>query len=137
MKLTIIYSFGGHKLSKQAIPPTPSTHTKKKKNWKKPLIHLGCHLRALVFSRMPWFQVSKISFSNRWWQNDSKKQKTTLLVLLPFCYLEWLRQNFFLQYQYNTKQTSNEIKEKYKLGDYNVIQEWHGCKENYQWDIGN
>ena len=65
MKLTIIYSFGGHKLSKQAIPPTPSTHKKKKKNWKKPVIHLGCHLRALVFSRMPWFQVSKISFSNR------------------------------------------------------------------------
>ena len=103
-------------------PPHPPHTQKKKKNWKKPVIHLGCHLGALVFSRMPWFQVSKISFSNRWWHNDSKKQKTTLLVLLPFCYLEWLRQNFSLQYQYNTKQTSNEIKEKYKLGDYNVIQ---------------
>ena len=122
MKLTIIYSFGGYKLSKQTIPPhTLHTHKKRKKNWKKPVIHLGCHLGALVFSRMPWFQVSKISFSNRWWHNDSK-QKTTLLVLLPFCYLEWPRQNFSLQYQYNTKQTSNEIKEKYKLGDYNVIQ---------------
>ena len=103
------------------FPPHPPHTQKKKKNWKKPVIHLGCHLRALVFSRMPWFQVSKISFSNRWWHNDSK-QKTTLLVLLPFCYLEWPRQNFSLQYQYNTKQTSNEIKEKYKLGDYNVIQ---------------
>ena len=56
-------------------PHTLHTHKKKKKNWKKPVIHLGCHLRALVFSRMPWFQVSKISFSNRWWHNDSKNKK--------------------------------------------------------------
>ena len=47
---SIIYSFGGHKLSKQTIPPSPSTHTKKKKKKKKRkkhVIHLGCHLHAL------------------------------------------------------------------------------------------
>ena len=72
------------------FPPHPPHTQKKKKNWKKPIIHLGCHLRALVFSRMPWFQVSKISFSNRWWHNDSEKQKTTLLD--PFATLsDWDR----------------------------------------------
>ena len=35
---------------------------------------------------------------------------------------EWPRQNFSLQYQYNIKQTSDEIKEKYQLGDYKLIQ---------------
>ena len=35
---------------------------------------------------------------------------------------EWPRQNFFLQYQYNIKQTSDENKEKYQLGDYKIIQ---------------
>ena len=109
MKLTIIYSFGGYKLSKQTIPPL-TLHTQKKKK-----------LHALIFSRMPWFQVSKISFSNRSWHNDNKKQKTTLFVLLLFCYLEWPRHNFSLQYQYNTKQTSNETKEKYKIGGYSMI----------------
>ena len=32
------------------------------------------------------------------------------------------RQNFSLQYQYNIKQTSDENKEKYKLADYQLIQ---------------
>ena len=32
------------------------------------------------------------------------------------------RQNFSLQYQNNIKQTSDENKEKYKLGDYKLIQ---------------
>ena len=32
------------------------------------------------------------------------------------------RQNFSLQYQYNIKETSDEIKEKYQLGDYKLIQ---------------
>ena len=31
----IIYSFGGHKLSKQTIPPPPTPQTKKKKKKKK------------------------------------------------------------------------------------------------------
>ena len=35
---------------------------------------------------------------------------------------EWPRQNFLLQYQYNIKQTSDENKEKYQLGDYKIIQ---------------
>ena len=33
-----------------------------------------------------------------------------------------LRQNFFLQYQYNIKQTSYENEENYKSGDYKLIQ---------------
>ena len=35
---------------------------------------------------------------------------------------KWLRQNFFLQYQYNIKQKSDENIEKYQLGDYKLIQ---------------
>ena len=34
---------------------------------------------------------------------------------------EWPWQNFSLQYQYNIKQTSDENKEKYQLGDYKSI----------------
>ena len=34
----------------------------------------------------------------------------------------WHRQNFSLRHQYNSKQTSNENKEKYQLGDYWLIQ---------------
>ena len=34
----------------------------------------------------------------------------------------WYRQNFSLRHQYNSKQTSNENKEKYQLGDYWLIQ---------------
>ena len=33
-----------------------------------------------------------------------------------------MRQTFSLQYQYNIKQTSDENKEKYQLGDYELIQ---------------
>ena len=33
-----------------------------------------------------------------------------------------MRQNFSLQYQYNVTQTSDENKEKYQLGDYELIQ---------------
>ena len=35
---------------------------------------------------------------------------------------EWPRHNFSLQYQYNIKQTSDEKKEKYMLGDNKLIQ---------------
>ena len=35
---------------------------------------------------------------------------------------EWPKQNFSLQYQYNIKQTSDENKEKYQSGDYQLIQ---------------
>ena len=40
----------------------------------------------------------------------------------PFNSHKWPRQNFSLQYQYNIKQTSDENKEKYQLGDYKLIQ---------------
>ena len=105
------------------FPPHPPHTQKKKKNWKKPVIHLGCHLSTLVFSRMPWFQVSKISFSNRWWHNDSKKTKNNTVSVITLL-LPWVTETEFLltiSIRY-TKQTSNVIKEKYKLGDYNVIQ---------------
>ena len=37
---------------------------------------------------------------------------------LPFNSHEWPRQNFSLQYQHSIKQTSDENKEEYQLGDY-------------------
>ena len=55
----------------------------------------------------------------------------------------------FLQYQYNIKQTGDESREKYQLGDYKLIQyqfllyDLHhkNCmadsKENYLWDLGS
>ena len=43
-------------------------------------------------------------------------------VFNPLNSHEWPRQNFSLQYQYNIKQTSDENKEKYQLGDYKLIQ---------------
>ena len=58
----IIYSFGGHKLSKQTIPPhPPHTHKKKKKKKKrkKPVIHLGCHLHALFSVECHGFEFLK------------------------------------------------------------------------------
>ena len=39
----------------------------------------------------------------------------------PFNSHELPRQNFSLQYQNNIKQTSDENKEKYQLGDYKLI----------------
>ena len=39
----------------------------------------------------------------------------------PFNSHEWPRQNFSLQYQYNIKQASDENKEKYQSGDYELI----------------
>ena len=48
----------------------------------------------------------------------------TCIVLIknPFNSDEWPRQNFSLRYRYNVKQTSDENKEKYQLGDYKLIQ---------------
>ena len=43
-------------------------------------------------------------------------------VFNPLNSHEWPRQNFSLQYQYNIKQTSDENKDKYQLGDYKLIQ---------------
>ena len=43
--------------------------------------------------------------------------KTKIYSIYSRSLLE-LRQNFFLQYQYNIEQTSYEYKEKYKSGDY-------------------
>ena len=43
------------------------------------------------------------------------------LEIEPFKY-EWPRQNFFLQHHYNINQASDRNKEKYQLGDYELIQ---------------
>ena len=43
------------------------------------------------------------------------------LEIEPFKY-EWPRQNFFLQHHYNINQASDKNKEKYQLGDYELIQ---------------
>ena len=40
----------------------------------------------------------------------------------PLTSHKWPRQNFSLRYQYNIKQTSDENKEKYQVGDYRSIQ---------------
>ena len=39
----------------------------------------------------------------------------------PFHSHEWPRQNFFLQYQHNIKQTSDEMKGKYELIQYQIL----------------
>ena len=49
----------------------------------------------------------------------------TCIILIkknPFNSDEWPRQNFSLRYRYNVKETSDENKEKYQLGDYKLIQ---------------
>ena len=43
------------------------------------------------------------------------------LEIEPFKY-EWPRQNFFFQYHYNINQASDKNREKYQLGDYELIQ---------------
>ena len=58
-------------------------------------------------------RVTLVNVQSRIW----KIQKTLRSVLAS-----WSRQNFSLQYQYNIKQTSDENKEKYQLGDYKLIQ---------------
>ena len=45
-----------------------------------------------------------------------------LSLFQPLNSRQWSRQNFSLQYQYNIRQTSDENKEKYQLGDYWLIQ---------------
>ena len=63
-----------------------------------------------------------------WSDNYSQtciKQSPTgndVVTALPFNSHEWPRYNFSLQYQYNIKQTSDENKVKYQLGDYKLIQ---------------
>ena len=41
-----------------------------------------------------------------------------LQSIYPFTFHEWPRQNFSSQYPHNIRQTSDENKEKYQLGDY-------------------
>ena len=41
---------------------------------------------------------------------------------VPFHPHQWPRENFSLQYQYNIKQTSDENKERYQFGDYQLVQ---------------
>ena len=50
-----------------------------------------------------------------------RKYYVVCTVFWSFHSHEWSRQNFSLQYQYNTRQTSDENKEKYQLGDYWLI----------------
>ena len=65
-------------------------------------------------------------------------------IAYPFNSHEWPRQNFSLQYQCNVKNTSDENKEKYQVGDYMLIQyqilqtniTMADCKENYWQDLG-
>ena len=54
---SIIYSFGGHKLSKQTIPPSPPKKKKKKKKKKKEKTCYSLRLSpaCFVFCGMPWF----------------------------------------------------------------------------------
>ena len=47
---------------------------------------------------------------------------TSVMKMLTLNSHEWPRQNFSLLYQHNIKQTSDENREKYQLGDYKVIQ---------------
>ena len=47
---------------------------------------------------------------------------TSVMKMLTLNSRKWPRQNFSLLYQHNIKQTSDENKEKYQLGDYKLIQ---------------
>ena len=62
-----------------------------------------------------WGKVADIAVS-------SNQLVSEPCILTSLFSQEWPRQNFSLQYQYNIKQTSNENNEKYKLGDYKLIQ---------------
>ena len=61
--------------------------------------------------------TSKFRLININLQVQSRKK-----ISQPFNSQEWPRQNFSFQYQYNIKQTGDKNKEKYQLGDYNLIQ---------------
>ena len=47
---------------------------------------------------------------------------TSVIKMLTLNSRKWPRQNFSLLYQHNIKQTSDENREKYQLGDYKLIQ---------------
>ena len=47
---------------------------------------------------------------------------TSVMKMLTLNSRKWPRQNFSLLYQHNIKQTSDENREKYQLGDYKLIQ---------------
>ena len=89
MKLTIIYSFGGYKLSKQTIPPTPSTHTKKRKKTGKNLLF------TQVVTCVLWFSVECYGFKFLKFHsvtdddilNDSKNKKQHCQCYYPFATL--------------------------------------------------
>ena len=61
---------------------------------------------------------------HRWGQFPSfrRSQMNGLQLFKPFNSHEWPWQNFSLQYRYKIKQTSDENKEKYQLGDNKLIQ---------------
>ena len=58
------------------------------------------------------------NFSESWTSLEKGRGLGCKGLTLTFC--ERPRQNFSLQYQYNIKQTNDENKEKYQLGDYLV-----------------
>ena len=66
---------------------------------------LSVHFGPTTVSTFMYEQGSYLPYRSNMWFTQ------------PFNSHEWLRQNFFLQYQYNVKQTGGEIKEKYKLDD--------------------
>lgn len=52
----------------------------------------------------------------------SEEQKRNLLISPAFNSYEWPRKKYSLQYQYFTKQASNENWVKFQVGDYKLIQ---------------
>ena len=56
------------------------------------------------------------NFSESWTSLEKGRGLGCKGLTLNSC--EWPRENFPLQYQYNIKQTNDENKEKYQLGDY-------------------
>ena len=69
-------------------------------------------------------------------------------ICLTLSFHGWQRENLSLQYQCNIKQTWDENKEKYQLGEYLLIQyqvlqtniikiSVAESKENYWWDLGS
>ena len=90
----------------------------------KPVSNLSLHLQffKLQLQRNQYRRIVPFPFQLILFPWACRVPACVLSVLLPFNSHEWPRQNFSLQYQYNFKQTSDENKEKYQLGDYKLIQ---------------
>ena len=51
-------------------------------------------------------------------KNKTREKKVNIRHVVPLNSHGWPRKNFFLQYQYNINQISDQNREKYLLGDY-------------------